>query len=174
MEGPRTSPVGDCLIRKWMPLRLPNREADTTRCHCLIIPSSDNKGATDGIMHINTLYLVALKNHLTSPPISTLISWTLSSSDGKTVILETTSSKHIKLIDRISDPPASPPNQTLPEKPSASPSKPIVSQPTPSRPNNMCFICVHVHGFLTCIPIFCKKSKSIKPKQRLPQKLRLR
>ena len=157
-----------------MPLRLPNREADTTRCHCLIIPSSDNKGATDGIMHINTLYLVALKNHLTSPPISTLISWTLSSSDGKAVILETTSSKHVKLIDRISDPPASPSDQILPEKPSASPSEPTVSQTTPSGPNNTCFICVRVHGFPTCIPIFCKKDKSIKPNQWLPRTPRLR
>ena len=35
---------------------------------------------------------------------------------------------------------------------------------------NSCFICVHVHRFPVCIPSFCKKGKSLKPKHQLLRK----
>src|SRR5467141_3964754 len=59
--------------------------------------------------------------------------------------------EHIKLLDRLSEP-----SSKLIHRISH-PSEEEIS----SEPNNSCFICVQVHGFALCNPLFCKKASCI-------------
>src|SRR5882672_3588566 len=59
--------------------------------------------------------------------------------------------EHIKLLDRLSEP-SSKLIHCI-----SHPSKEEIS----SEPNNSCFICVRVHGFALCNPLFCKKASHI-------------
>src|SRR5882672_227581 len=59
--------------------------------------------------------------------------------------------EHIKLLDRLSEP--------------SSKLIHCISHPSEeeilSEPNNSCFICVQVHGFALCNPLFCKKASHV-------------
>ena len=78
------------------------------------------------------------------------------------IILEYTISKHVKLLDCLSDPHKPLINQI------SSGSSPAAS----SGPVDNCFICVRVHSFPICVPSFCKKGKTLKTKHQLLRKLR--
>src|SRR5882724_8393780 len=77
------------------------------------------------------------------------------------VILEYTSSNHVKLLDHLSDM----------QEPLINHISSEISSDTLSRLVNSCFICIHMHGFPVCIPSFCKKGKPLKPKHQLLRKL---
>ena len=70
------------------------------------------------------------------------------------VILEYTSSNHVKLLDHLSDPQEPLIYWIYSEIPSG----------TLSGLANSCFICICVHGFPVSIPSFCKKGKPLKTK----------
>src|SRR5882672_2129302 len=59
--------------------------------------------------------------------------------------------EHIKLLDRLSEP-----SSKLIHR---------ISHPseeeTSSEPNNSCFICIRVHSFAVCNPLFCKKASRV-------------
>src|SRR5882672_7475362 len=59
--------------------------------------------------------------------------------------------EHIKLLDRLSEPSSKLIHHI------SHPSKEEIS----SELNNSCFICVQVHGFALCKPLFCKKASHI-------------
>src|SRR5882672_7050925 len=59
--------------------------------------------------------------------------------------------EHIKLLDRLSEPSSNLIHRIY------HPSKEKIS----SEPNNSCFICIRVHGFTVCNPLFCKKASCI-------------
>src|SRR5882672_2926181 len=59
--------------------------------------------------------------------------------------------EHIKLLDRLSEP-----SSKLIHRISH-PSKEEIS----SEPNNSCFICIQVHSFTLCNPLFCKKASCV-------------
>src|SRR5882724_5843936 len=77
------------------------------------------------------------------------------------ITLEYTVSKHVKLLDCLSDPYEPLINQI------SSGSSPATS----SGPVDNCFICICVHGFPICVPSFCKKGKTLKTKHWLLWKL---
>src|SRR5882672_3269426 len=59
--------------------------------------------------------------------------------------------EHIKLLDRLSEP-----STKLIHR---------ISRPSEeeeeSEPNNSCFICIRVHSFAICNPLFCKKASHV-------------
>src|SRR5882672_7828311 len=59
--------------------------------------------------------------------------------------------EHIKLLDRLSEP-----SSNLIHHISHPSEEEILSEP-----NNSCFICVQVHGFAVCNPLFCKKASRV-------------
>src|SRR5882724_5929087 len=65
------------------------------------------------------------------------------------VILEYTSSNHVKLLDHLSDP----------QRPLINWISLEISSATSSRLVDSCFICIHMHGFPVCVPTFCNKGK---------------
>ena len=73
------------------------------------------------------------------------------------VTLEYMPSKCVKLLYCLSDP----------QEPHINWISSEISSGTLSGPLNSCFICIHMHEFLVCIPSFCKKGKPLKPKHQL-------
>ena len=78
-------------------------------------------------------------------------------------ILARSSHSHIKLIDRLSDPPPSLIDQLSPAGLRAPLSEPAGSSSPPALPTGQCFICVHIHGLPNCVPTFCKKTNHSRP-----------
>src|SRR5882724_2906574 len=76
------------------------------------------------------------------------------------IILEYTSSNHVKPSGHLSD---------LLE-PLVNCISSEISSDASSQPVDSCFICICVNGFSICIPSFCKKGKSLKPKHWLLRK----
>ena len=120
--------------------RYPNRDAGATRVPPNNGLHSDNKSSTQGRRHIYD-HLYILNIILPLFYLNAYIFGLLSPDRKVIIILEPTSSKHVKLTDSLSGPPVS-----------------LLSKiSTSSEPTEKCFICVHVHGFLVCSPSFCKK-----------------
>ena len=122
--------------------------------------------------------LVSLREyHLTTSTFTTT-SWSLFVSGRKLppFILEPSSPDHIRLIERLTDPKhqdnktPSEETLTLVSKPTNSPSASPNPPPSPGPVNN-CFICVRVHGYITCVPSFCKKDKTHRRRWRVPKRL---
>ena len=78
-------------------------------------------------------------------------------------ILEPLSQNHLKLIDRLSDPPVPLIYRISPASPPSPSSKPGKTTLPPSELANWCFICIRIHGFPECVPTFCKKAKHGQP-----------
>ena len=73
-------------------------------------------------------------------------------------ILAPSSQNHIKLIDRLSDPPPSLIDQLSPAELCA-PSPELAGSSSPLvLPTGRCFICICVHRLPNCVPTFCKKA----------------
>src|SRR5882724_4574934 len=76
------------------------------------------------------------------------------------VILEYTSSIHVKILDHLSDPQESLINCISSE----------IASDVSSQLVDSCFICICIHGFPMCTPSFCKKGKLLKLKHWLLRK----
>src|SRR5882724_12608245 len=120
-----------------------------TGCHSGVTGwsgGSDNRGPWRE-MYIRLLVSPNRSSYLSS--ISTLTSFgllqNLSLDENIIVILEYTSSNHVKLLDHLSDPQEPLINQIYSE----------ISSGTSSRLVDSCFICIHVHRFPVCVPSFC-------------------
>src|SRR6266481_4304674 len=91
-------------------------------------------------------------------------------------ILEPSSPDHVKLIEHLTNPKhqdnKAPSKATLTSvsKPTNGPSA-SPDPPSSPRPVNKCFICIQVHGYITCVPSFCKKDKTHRCRQRVPKRL---
>src|SRR6266481_2836798 len=119
----------------------------------------DNKGTTQGnyvykrmdCISNNIIYLYSF--------CYTHISELFSPAGKPFSILEPLSQNHLKLIDRLLDPPVPLIYHISPTSPPTLSSKPGKTTSPPSEPANQCFICICVHGFPECVPTFCKKAK---------------
>ena len=143
VEGCGTSSRLDVLTGNWVPL-------GATRCSC----GSDNRGATQGL-NIYLTACISKNNHLTSPLSLCSCLWSFknpSLDKSIIIILEYTSSNHVKLLDHLSDP----------LEPLINCISSGISSGASSQLVNSYFICIHVHGFSICIPSFCKKGESLK------------
>jgi len=107
---------------------------------------------------------ISKKNHLTALYIYTHIFGLLQNpswDESIIVMLEYTSSNHVKLLDCLSDP----------QEPLINWISSDISSDTSPGPVDSCFICIHMHRFPVCIPSFCEKGKPLKPKHWLLRKL---
>ena len=86
--------------------------------------------------------------------------WNPSPDESIIIILEYTSSNHVKLLDCLSDPHEPLINHIYSE----------ISSEASCQPVNSCFIYIWVHRFPVCTPSFCKKGKPLKPKHWLLRK----
>jgi len=165
--------MGHCIVQKGRQGECGAVESKSiligTRCHLATADNtsdSDNKVATRG--GENTIYkatCIFRKYHLTSSRSLPHVLGTFPSLDETlnspwSICPQTVSNS----LDQLSDPHMSLFNHITPAQPS------IIS----SEPVDKCFVCVRVHGFPVCVPSFCKKGHSLKNKNWLLKKLRLR
>ena len=72
-------------------------------------------------------------------------------------ILAPSSQNHIKLIDRLSDPPPSFIDQLSPAELCAPSPEPTGSSSPPVLLTSRCFICIRIHRLPNCVPTFCRR-----------------